>query len=71
MRVGIAATGKSYQLQHFRRTCATGIAGQVGQPKGDIVRHRQMWEQRVVLEHHPHATLIGRHNVSDCADRFI
>ncbi|MNJ61046.1 hypothetical protein D3C77_568150 [compost metagenome] len=33
----------------------------VAQPVGDVLRHTEVWEQCITLEHHVHRALVGGH----------
>ena len=61
MRVARFHTVQPHQGQHFGHTRGTGRGRQVAQAKGDVAPHVQVRKQRVVLEHHANAALLGRH----------
>ena len=64
-RLGLrrGAVGQADPVQHGERALARrGAAGPArAQAEGDVLEHRHVGEQQVVLEHHPHRTLLGRH----------
>ncbi len=53
----VSVAAETDQVEHL------GDAGRTGsvQSVGDVLAHAHVGEQRVVLEHHAHATLFGRH----------
>ena len=61
MRKLAAGTGQAHQREHLLDPCRAFAAAHGMQPEGDVVRHAQVREQGVVLEHHADAPVLGRH----------
>ena len=51
---------QTHQFEHFlhAQTLVNGL--QVVQAKADIVRHIEVWKQRVILKHHANAARLSR-----------
>ncbi|MNL29127.1 hypothetical protein D3C87_1508020 [compost metagenome] len=60
VRIAVGGMGQAHQCQHFFDTAGTLGTRQLAQAEGDVQRHRQVREQRVILEHHAHAAVFGR-----------
>ena len=48
--------GEPDQLEHLGDAAAIGLAAE---PVADVAGHVEVWEQRVVLEHHPDPAALG------------
>jgi hypothetical protein len=59
------------QLERARREGVALVARAARQPEGHVGLHREVREQGVVLEHHPDAALLGRHERSRPGDDLL
>jgi hypothetical protein len=55
--VGVA--GQADQFEQFGDACLFAVAAEPSQAEADVLRHRQVRKQRVILEHHADAALFG------------
>ncbi|MNI47738.1 hypothetical protein D3C73_1022710 [compost metagenome] len=64
-RLALAEATQAHHFQgfisHAQLGFLVGARVAVAQAVGNVLRHGQMREQRVVLEHHVHRPLVGRH----------
>ncbi len=67
--VAFAQLRQVHQLQHLADD-AWGL-GMLANAEGDVIRHRQVREQGVVLEHHADSPLLGREGESGAGQHGI
>ena len=60
MREYRARTAEADGRQQLSHADATLLRGRAAQAESDVVGHRQMWKQGIVLKHHADLALFGR-----------
>ena len=65
MRVTLRQTRQIHQFQHFQNSGLTLGFIPFTQTKGYVLFHRQVREERVILEHHAHMAIFRRHLLSN------
>eukprot|EP01137_Pigoraptor_chileana_P022632 Opistho-2@7097 len=71
VRIAVLAAFQPYQLQHFVHARGLLGPGQLVDAERHIAAHGEVREQRVVLEHHANAPLLGRHAPLGAADHIF
>ena len=70
VRITSLQPSQTDQLQHLGDAFLALALGQGLQTEGHIAADIEMGEQGVILKHHAHAALLGRHGIARTADDF-